>query len=454
MGITESIIKNIVDTNFENLDKETVERAKWRVLDSIGVIVAGANAPGCDAMLNLINKWGGAEESTVLVHHKKAPAHLVALANSLMMRSYDFEAIEAEGENQTSSPAHISGSTVPAALAAAEKKGASGKEFITALVLGDDLAARLAGASGMDFTAGWDNTGTINSMGTTAIAAKLMDLDETQILNAFGIVLNQIAGSIAAVWDKTLCFKLPIALAAQRGIFSAELAREGFPGVKDPFMGNHGYFSIYAKNGKTEGMLKELGKKFYADCVIKPWPCCRATHPALDAALRVATENNIDTKEIQRITINMNPGKDFVLGQFIPEEATQVKAAFSIPYTVACALLRKSVKPEHFSTENLRDPEISRLIGLMEFNQNIPKEKYQNAEAIVTMKDGKVYSAYTNTPKGDIFKNPMTTDEILEKFNSNVAFSQTISQTTAEKIRQMVDKLEDLKDIRELTELL
>ena len=99
------------------------------------------------------------------------------------------------------------------------------------------MPARLGVASGFDFELGWDNTGTINGFGATAIAGKLLGLDEKQIHNAFGIVLNQLAGSMDGVYDKTMCFKLPIALSARNGIFSADLAKEGFAGVKDPFTG-------------------------------------------------------------------------------------------------------------------------------------------------------------------------------------------------------------------------
>ena len=180
MTISQQFATNIVETDFSTLDDTAIERARWRILDAIGCLVAGANAAGCRAMLSMVKKWGGATESTILVHGIKSPAFHAAMVNSLMTRSFDFEPVDAEGENR-SSPAHISGTTVPTALAMGEYKAIGGKELITALVLGDDISSRLGVASGFDFELGWDNTGTINEFGATAIAGKLLGLNAKQM---------------------------------------------------------------------------------------------------------------------------------------------------------------------------------------------------------------------------------------------------------------------------------
>ncbi len=96
MSVTEELVANVVRTRFDTIDEESIERAKWRLVDAMGCLMAGANAPGCRETAELIRKWGGAQESTVLVHNIKAPAHNVALVNSLMIRSFDFEPVEAE----------------------------------------------------------------------------------------------------------------------------------------------------------------------------------------------------------------------------------------------------------------------------------------------------------------------------------------------------------------------
>jgi 2-methylcitrate dehydratase PrpD len=258
------------------------------------------------------------------------------------------------------------------------------------------------------------------------------------------------------VWEKSVTFKLPISLAARNGIFSAELAKQGFSGVKDPFLGRHGYFSLYCRNYNTENLTKNLGKRFYADCIIKPYSSCRATHSYIDTALKIASTNVFDVENIEEITIHLTPAhlNGFVGQPFIIGETPQVDAAFSIRYTVANALIRKGVKPEHFTNESINDPIIGMLINKMRFVPNPQLGTFKTSEIHVKMKDRKVFSAYTEVPKGHIFKTPLTKDEIMAKYRANVTFSQTISSKSADKVANTIEKLEELQNVRRLIRLL
>jgi 2-methylcitrate dehydratase PrpD len=455
MSVSEALAANVVNTRYSDLKAENVERAKIRILDAVGCAIGGANAAGCQSMLNLFRQWGGAAESHVLVHGIRVPAHAAAMLNSLMTRSYDFEPVEAEGEKGTG-PAHISGTTVPTALSMAERCGASGQELITALCLGDDLASRLSISSGFDFTLGWCNTGTINKFGATAIAGKLLKLNQKQVHNSFGIVLNTLAGSMAGVWDKTMCFKLPISLASRDGIISAELAQQGFAGVVEPFTGRRGYFDLFCKDYDAASLTKDLGRRYYADCVIKPYPCCRATHPANDAALKITAEHPFKAEDIAEIELNTAPA---VLTLFVGQpmeigETPQINAAFSIRFTVADALLRKAILPQHFIPEMVSDPAITRLIDMIKMPGTLAPKGPISVELKVKMKNGEVYTAQAGVARGDIARNPLTTAEILAKYRNNVAFSNTVSRANSEKALAIIDKLETLKDVRELIGLL
>jgi 2-methylcitrate dehydratase PrpD len=455
MNTAEKIASHVVNTQFNSIDAESIDRAKWRVLDSLGCAVAGFDGPACRAVAELVKKWGGSPESTILVHGIKAPSYNVAMVNSLMTRSYDFEPVEAQGETK-SSPAHISGTTVPTAVTIAERHASSGKDLLTALILGDDLTARLGVSTGFDFALGWDNTGTINAFGATAIACKIMGLNAKQTVNAFGIIANQISGSMDIVWDKVMTFKLPMAIAAKNGIFSAEMASVGFCGIKDAFLGQFGYFKQFCTNPDPTKLDKDLGKRFYADLVIKPYSACRATHPSIDSALKVAIQNNIDPSAIKAINLHLTPGalNGFTGTAFTPGETPQVDAAFNIRFTVATALLRKNVKPAFFTDECIKDPRITELIGKMTLVATIPQQQSPLTKIEVHMADGSVFKAETDFPKGDIYRTPLTTDEIKNKFRDNVAFSARIASDKAEKVIQLVEKLENVNDIREVIGLL
>ncbi len=455
MSIAEQLANNVVQTRFENLEKVYIDRAKLRILDVIGCALVGVKGPGCNMLLDLVRRWGGAEESTIIAFGGKVPAHNAAMMNSALARSFDFEPVEAEGEKKTSA-AHISGTTVPTALAVSEMQAASGKDLLTALIAGDDLAARLGVASGFDFSLGWDNTGTINLFGATAIAGKLLGLDEKRLFNAFGIALNQCAGTMAGVFDKTLAFKLPIALSCRDAIFSAELAQEGFPGVMDPFSGPRGFFALYCRHPNLEDLTKALGKKYYADCVIKPYSACRATHLSIDCALQISRRNEIKTEDIKEIVIQTAPAaiEGFVGVPFSPGVIPQPHGAFSIRYTVATALLRKDVRPEYFSEDFIFDPDIKTIIEKIVIVPITTPEQARTTHVQVVMKDGKTYSAQTDFPRGDFGRTPLTRDEIEAKYRSNLAFSGTISKQNGEKVLDMIVNLEELRDIRDLTSVL
>jgi 2-methylcitrate dehydratase PrpD len=117
-----SLINNILDTKFENFDRDTVEKAKDRIIDTLGCLIGGANAPGNSGLIDLVRDWGGKEEATILIHDIKAPAYNVAMVNCIMARSYDFEPVSPLVE-KISWPGHVSGTTVPTALTIGEVKG-------------------------------------------------------------------------------------------------------------------------------------------------------------------------------------------------------------------------------------------------------------------------------------------------------------------------------------------
>jgi 2-methylcitrate dehydratase PrpD len=253
-----------------------------------------------------------------------------------------------------------------------------------------------------------------------------------------------------------MVFKLPIALSARNGIFAAELAGQGFAGVKDPFLGAHGFFKLYCRNTDTANITKDLGKRFYADAIIKPYSACRMTHSSIDSALKIACNNDYKVEDIKEIEVLLTPGTfQGFCSQPLPNgETPQVEAAFSIPYTVACALLRKGIKPDYFTEEAIHNPEIQSLIGKMKLAPGIPADKGMATEINVKLKDGRTLTASTDFPKGHYIKTPLTVEEIKAKFRNNVAYSKTVSSKKAEKALSIIEKLQDLKDVRELTELL
>ncbi len=450
----EKLATNVLETRFANFDRETVENAKNRIIDTVGCLIGGANDTGNPELVYLLRDYGGKEEATILVHGGKVPAGNAAMVNSIMARSFDFEPVSPLVEG-IDTPGHISGTTVMAAMAMGELMDINGQELITALLVGDDVASRLLAASGFGFTLGWDNIGTINAFGVTAIAGRLLGLNKLQMRNAFGIVFNQMGGSLQIVWDGTTAFKLLQGLSARNGIFSAQLAKAGWTGPEDALFSRFGYYKMFTEGCRNpEFLTKDLGKKYYSDGTFKPYPCCRITHAAVDCALALVHQHGIKAEDIQEIVLYASAGGlDHICGHpFKIGNFPHGNAAFSFQYVVATALMRESVRPEHFTDQSIRDPQINAFINKIKLAE-WPEAELHGAKIKAIMKDGREVTESCEVAKGDP-KNPLSKDEIIAKFWTNVEFSQTVTREKAEALLTLLEGLEELDSVNRIVPLL
>ena len=453
--VVEELARNIVATNFEAFDDNVIAQAKNRLIDIVGCTVGGVNAPGCSELRDLVREWGGNEQATILVRGGKAPACNVAMINSIMARSFDYGVITPYiGERPVW--AHIAETTVPTAITVAEWCHASGKELLTALILGDDLTTRIAAASTRAVSTGWDTPGTVNKFGAATIACKLLEMNERQIVNAFGIVLNQLAGSFQGIHDGAHSFKLAQGLAARDGIIAAQLAGKGWTGGKDPLLGKYGYFALYCRESDPDILTRGLGREFYGDCTFKPYPCCRFVHSTIDCALELVRRNDIVAEDVANVTIDVAPmhfdsplNQPFEIGEF-----PQGNAIFSLRYNVANVLVRKSIKLEHITEDLIRDSRVGDLARKVDVVSTVSPDLLEAAKVTVRMKDGREFCAREDVAKGNPLKKPLSKAEIEEKFRANVDFSRTVSQENAEVVLNMLNDIEQVDDVAEVVRLL
>jgi 2-methylcitrate dehydratase PrpD len=451
----ERMLENALATRFENFSAEIPEAAKYRVVDTLGCLIGGATDAGNPELLKLIQDKGGKKEATILVHGGQAPVAEAALVNCIMARSFDFGAVSPLVDG-ISCPGHTSETTVPAALTIAEAAGAGGRDVITALLVGDDIAARLLAASGFGFSLGWDGVGTVNTFGVAAIAGRLLGLDKTQLRHAFGIALNLIGTTFQSFWDGTTAFKLPQGLAARSGIFAAQLAKAGWTGPEDALFSRFGYYRMFTEGaGKPQALTDDLGKKYFSDGTIKPYPCCRITHAAIDASLALLKKYRFQADDVASVVLETAPGglehvvgHTFKIGPF-----PHGNAAFSYEYVIATAFLFGSVKPEHFTEKAIRSPAIADFIKKIELTA-VNDVEFEKARMTVALKDGRQLTETVTKVKGDPLTNPMTPDDIIAKFWVNVDFTRMLSRKKAGDLLDKLLHLEKVENVRELIPLL
>jgi 2-methylcitrate dehydratase PrpD len=449
------MIDNVLNTRLENIPKAAIDHAKDRIIDAVGCLICGANDSGNPELLKVVRDWGGKPEGRVFVHGDKVPVGNAALVNCVICRSFDFEPVSplVDGE---SSAGHISGTTVTTALTVGDVCNVNGKELLAALLAGDDMAARILiagkmGGPGM----GRDRVGQIDSFGATAIAGRLMGLNASQLRNAFGLIVDHLGGVQQMISETVTGFKLSQGTSARDAIFCVQLAREGWTGIEDALLSRGGYYALFSGGIRDPNILiKNLGKNYYSDGTFKPYPCCRMNHAGVDCAVAIVNKHSIVADDIEEVVLYASPGalRDVIGQPFRIKNFTHASAGFSLQYSVANVLLRGSSRPEHYTEEAIKDPAIAKFVKKMKMAE-LTDGNMESARVTVRMKDGSEFDEYTEIASGDP-RNPISKQQLMEKFWTNIDFSRTVSRKNAEKFVKMVEDLENLDSVKKLVDLL
>ena len=444
----------VSETKFEDLPRKSIETIKNVILTILGTTIAGATAEGCEPLMGQVKEWGGKKEATILIHGGKVPAYNAALVNSTMARALDFCDAMMPGM-------HVGSSSVPTALAAAELAGGcTGKEFLSALVLGTEVSARINSVSLYD---GFDPTGICSIFATAAITGRILHLDSKQMWNVLALAFNKAGGSFQSNIDGSLAVRVIQGFVSQGGIICAQLAQRGITGPKNFLEGTYGYFHLFAKDKHNpQAITQGLGTRFEMDkTLFKKYPSCGGTLGSTDAILALVKEKGITPKDVEHIDVEVPPYNcNLVGGDFKIGDNPKVNAQFNIQYCVANALLRKSSRLNHFDESFIRDPEVIKLTKKVRV---IPVPALDDPERLgfslaahlkVTTKNGDLYSKAVDIPRG-IPGNPMTHEEHMERFQDCISYaSKPLSSAKVDKIISMVDRLDEVGDVRTLIPLL
>ncbi|NLT27136.1 MAG: MmgE/PrpD family protein [Microbacteriaceae bacterium] len=454
---TDALVEHLAAATFESLPPAAVARATARFVDAVGLIAAGRRAQASAEVLDLVRRWGGRPDSTLLTTSTRVPAMHAAFAAAMLMRSYDFEPVGADRADGVQVPAHITGTTAAVALAVAESRNVSGARLITALAVGDDLAARVAHTTGFDVYGGGDNTGTVNVLGGAAVAGVLMGLDAEGLRRALGIAMNQAAGTIDNINDKTPSFKLPIALSARNAVFSAELAELGFDGPRDPIGGRFGFVHQWTQGEPAyEHLTDGLGERYFGDAVIKAWPACRASQPSIEAAERLVADHGLAADDIERCVVHVQQRvfDGFVGQRFEPGPSAEVSAAFSIHFGVATALLDGTVALGHMTDEHVRSERLERMLERVELRPSLDPAEGIAVRIEVTARDGAVHEQELAAAKGAYDDSAESAARLERKFFDAVAWNGGIDDRRAAALHAAASGIAELRDVGEIARLL
>jgi len=309
-------------------------------------------------------------------------------------------------------------------------------------------------ANTFNFDADFEVCGTSNAFGATAVAGRLMGLNRDQLRNAFGILLNLMAGSYQGIWDGVPSFKLPGAMAAFNGILSCQLSLAGFDGVRDALESRLGYFSLYTADPHPEAMTADLGEIFYVRGQHKMHPSCYGNHNPIDCALEVKEEHDFEGEDVAHVYLDVLPQRiDHFLNQVPTVDDLQPKFLFSIPYGVANALYRGRPELGHYDEPAIRDPKVLDLATRVTLRPNLPAGKTHAIHLTIVLKDGRELEFFRENPVGWL-DDPVGYDDVVDKYWRNVRFNGALPQRQAERALELIQKLEDVTDVAELAKQL
>jgi 2-methylcitrate dehydratase PrpD len=464
VSILEKLTDYLVQTDYRSLPPEVVEITRKQILDTLGVTVAGTACSitgEMSGLADMVKKWGGKRESTLLGFGGRVPAPEAAFVNAVSSARLDYDDTLVNWINL-----HCSSVIVPVAFAMAECQGnINGSVLITAIALGYDLACRIKQASGRNA----DNRirFSCNFFGAAATAGKILGLDRDKLQNALFLAFHQIcgAGSDASGLRVGAGLKgMSNGFAARAGIVSALMAEKGFIGAEDFLdpVNKENYYELFCEGAFLPWLLTlDLGRTFAASQTSqKEFPCCHGQHASLEAALGLAKENLLRADDIEEITLHLSPQDYALLAD--PLERKQnpqniIETQFSVCWGVASALVYGDVGFRNFSEEALRDKRvrdlaykvIPRIDMAMFVEQGFPP-----AAVDIKMRNGKIYARRVANPFGTV-SNPMNIDDIAAKFRECCCHSVShISAENQEKVILLLKRLENVKDSGRLARLL
>ena len=451
--IEESISRTISKTRFEDLSKAAVQAAKRSTLDTISAMVAGSTAAGVETVVKMALKWGGTGEAHIIGFGTSVPVPMAALCNGTMARALEID------DCVDFLPVHPSASAVPALFALSElKKNITGRDFITALCVGQDMKIRM----GLTVRRNAMESGRNNMFkifGPTAAISKAMNFSPEQTRNALGLSFSFAVGDGQCALDGALSLRLQQGIVAQGALLSALLTSEGFTGAKEFLMGRYGYLQAYEPDPRLEFLYENFGKYFYGEQItIKPFSACRATHSSIALALGLRPKiKNI--REIDRVLVHTCPSVyGLVAKQWEAKPPDSVAGAqFSIQFTVAAALMRGDVflnelEPEVRENTGLRD--LAKRVTVLPTPALVTDSVLGKTTMEILLKNGKSLTGEMEFPPGNPAR-PVSYKECAEKLSKCSQYCvRNFSAERVEKIIETVDHMEEVADVSTLVSLL
>ena len=447
--LTEQLADYWSNARCEDFPPDTVRLAKRFLIDTLAAGIAGAGSEVAQIVDRAVR--GALERSSgtsVLWGRKDTlPAREAALVNGTASHALELDDFGGCG--------HSGAVVIPAVLAIAGRGGLTGKDVLTAIVAGYDVAARVTeGAGGYRYhnDLGWHSSGTCGSFGAAAGAAKLLKLDRERYADALGVAGTFTGGIWAFLADGAMTKRFHPGKAAETGLSAALLAQSGMTGPRQVLEAKWGgFFSTYAREIATpDATLKGLGSEFrIARSGMKPYACCRGLHATIDALFELMRETGARPDDIERMVVHGNEQNKLQFDR--PEIGTLLDAQFSFQYALAVGATSGRATLDQFVPPRHDDPNVRALMRRVEVAADREQKPGTYPPLEIRFRDGRAIERHIAYAKGAP-ENPLSDEELRGKVVSQV--EPVLGAAQCKALMAAVASLDEVKDARDVLSLL
>lgn len=434
-----TLAKFASNLRFDDLPSITVDRITDLYVDWAGSALSGKGHKAISILEKFADTMGPEEgPSEILTNRKTSSPFFACMVNAGASH------ISEQDDVHNGSVFHPATIVFPAALAMAQKLGASGKDFLTACVAGYEVGIRVGEFLGRSHYEVFHTTGTAGTFASAAAVGNLIGLDENQMLHAFGSAGTQSAGLWEFLRDAADSKQLHTAKASAEGLMSAILAKDGFTGAKQILEGKQGLAAGMSSDSDLVKLTDGLYERWTVlETSFKYHASCRHTHPAADALLKAVIENNLQPADIKEVICHVHRGAIDVLGP-VTNPQTVHQAKFSMPATLGLIATHRKAGLSEFA--NVLDDKIA-LSFLerihMKLDEKVNRAYPKRWIGMVSVKtsNGIEISSRVDEPKGDP-GNTLSRQELDEKAR-NLALSG--GALNSSEIDKVMDSLWNIK---------
>ena len=447
-GGTVDLAAFLAGLRYEDLPLAVVERTKDLLVDWAGSALAGRGARPVRGLERFARAMGPADgPAEILVSRRRTSPLFAALVNAAASHVVE------QDDVHNAAVFHPGTVVFPAVLAAAQGRGASGRELLVAAVAGYEAGARAGLFLGRSHYTVFHTTGTAGTLAAAAGVARLLGAGAEIMGHALGLAGTQAAGLWEFLRDAADAKQLHAAKAAADGLLAASIAMDGFTGARRILEGAQGMGAGMSRETDPRALTEGLGSRWaISETSFKVHASCRHTHPAADALLQVMAEHRLPPGRIVRVRAHVHQAALDVLGP-AAEARTIHQAKFSMGFVLALVALRGEAGITAFTEQTLADPAIRAFMERVEmvFDPEIDAAypaRWIGMVAVETAQ-GHWLRGRVEVPRGDP-GNSLTRAEIADKARGLAAFAGGASpDEMAALLRRLwtIDQQADLRDL-------